>query len=239
MIGNSLWQLVINSDLVSIVILLILFLLSIFSWSVAFFQYCIIREKNRQLEQFADCLAKKEATFDYLLTHTNQLLQSSMDHVGAQFLGEQIQAFHHCCLVVGEEKIPLLKTKDYLISIIDTVLYDSIDRAVSEQNRVVAFFATIAGISPLLGLLGTVWGLIHAFLQISQTQVADLATVAPGISEALITTLAGLIVAIPALVFCNIINSYVGQFESLLEKVGMRYRVLFLTQLVKENNEKV
>jgi biopolymer transport protein TolQ len=239
MIGNSLWQLIINSDVMSIVILLILFLLSIFSWAVAIFQYYSVREKNKQLEQLLVYLEKQEATFDYVLTHTNQLLQSSRDHVGAQFLGEQIQAFHHCCIAIGEKKMALLKTKNRLISMIDTVLYDSIDRFVSEQNKVVALFATIAGISPLLGLLGTVWGLIHAFLQISQTQVADLATVAPGISEALITTLAGLIVAIPALVFCNVANSYVGQFESLLEKVGVKYRVLFLTQLMKESNEEI
>ena len=67
----------------------------------------------------------------------------------------------------------------------------------------VPILSSCAAVAPLLGLFGTVWGLIHAFLQISQTQVADLATVAPGISEALITTLAGLMVAIPALIMYN------------------------------------
>jgi biopolymer transport protein TolQ len=233
MIGNSLWQLIINSDLMSIIILLILFLLSILSWSVAVIQLFVIREKNKQLNSLADYLEKKEVTFDSLLNHANQLLQSSADHVGAQFLGEQIQALHQFCMIGG------IKNQEQTISMTDTVLYNAIDRFVAAQNRLIAFFATISGISPLLGLLGTVWGLIHAFLQISQTQVADLATVAPGISEALITTLAGLIVAIPALVFCNVINSYVGEFETVLERVGARYRVLFLSQLNKGDNEKV
>ena len=57
-----------------------------------------------------------------------------------------------------------------------------------------------AAVSPLLGLFGTVWGLVHAFVRIGELQTADIATVAPGIAEALITTLAGLMVAIPALV---------------------------------------
>jgi len=74
------------------------------------------------------------------------------------------------------------------------------------------FTATIA-ISPLLGLFGTVWGLIHAFMRISEKQSADIATVAPGIAEALITTLAGLMVAIPAVVMLCYLQSQVRALE--------------------------
>jgi biopolymer transport protein TolQ len=59
--------------------------------------------------------------------------------------------------------------------------------------------STAAAASPLLGLFGTVWGLIHAFMAIAEHHSADIAAVAPGIAEALIATLGGLVVAIPAL----------------------------------------
>jgi biopolymer transport protein TolQ len=239
MIGNSLWQLVVNSDAMSIAILLLLFALSIIAWSVFIIQFCIVRERNRQLAELSDYLETNEVTFDPLLDYTKQLLNDSANHVGAEFLGHQIHALYRVCNGIDEKKVQFFKNKEQAIAVVDTVLYDSIDRFVAEQSKTFSLFATIAGISPLLGLLGTVWGLIHAFLQISQTQVADLATVAPGISEALITTLVGLIVAIPALVFFNIMNNYNSTFEMILEKIGMQYRVLVLTQLVKDDHEKI
>ena len=68
------------------------------------------------------------------------------------------------------------------------------------EESYLPFLFTSASVSPLLGLFGTVWGLVHAFIRISEKQSADITTVAPGIAEALITTLAGLLVAVPALV---------------------------------------
>jgi biopolymer transport protein ExbB len=67
-----------------------------------------------------------------------------------------------------------------------------------------AALSTTASVAPLLGLFGTVWGLVHAFMNIAATQSADITAVAPGIAEALITTIAGLLVAIPALVMYNV-----------------------------------
>ena len=60
--------------------------------------------------------------------------------------------------------------------------------------------ATIASVSPYIGLLGTVWGIMHSFQSLSQSTQTTIATVAPGISEALIATALGLIAAIPAVI---------------------------------------
>ena len=70
-----------------------------------------------------------------------------------------------------------------------------------------------AAVSPLMGLFGTVWGLIHAFVRIGELQSADIATVAPGIAEALITTLAGLMVAIPALAMYHYVANKIRATE--------------------------
>jgi biopolymer transport protein ExbB/TolQ len=58
-----------------------------------------------------------------------------------------------------------------------------------------------------------VWGLVHSFISISETQVANITTIAPGIAEALITTLAGLIIAIPALIMFNYLQTHIRHLE--------------------------
>jgi biopolymer transport protein ExbB/TolQ len=80
----------------------------------------------------------------------------------------------------------------------------------------------------LLGLFGTVWGLIHAFIRISEKQAADITVVAPGIAEALITTLAGLIVAIPALIMYNYLIVRVRHIET--QMVQLADRIAFIAQ---------
>jgi biopolymer transport protein TolQ len=74
------------------------------------------------------------------------------------------------------------------------------------------FLATVGSISPYIGLFGTVWGTMHAFHALGNLQQATLAVVAPGISEALISTAVGLFAAIPAVVA---FNRYVDQVERL------------------------
>ena len=78
--------------------------------------------------------------------------------------------------------------------------------------------STFVSVSPFLGLLGTVWGIMEAFLEIRARGSAHITIVAPGISDALITTVYGLLVAIPALIFYNIFRSRVNSFNSELEK---------------------
>ncbi|MBE0567141.1 MAG: MotA/TolQ/ExbB proton channel family protein [Krumholzibacteria bacterium] len=70
-------------------------------------------------------------------------------------------------------------------------------------ERYVILLSTSVAISPFLGLLGTVWGIMTSFWDMSEMHSANLTVVAPGIAEALITTVAGLAVAIPAVVFYN------------------------------------
>lgn len=74
--------------------------------------------------------------------------------------------------------------------------------------------STFVSVSPFLGLLGTVWGIMEAFLDIRARGSAHITIVAPGISDALITTVYGLLVAIPALVFFNIFRARVNSFET-------------------------
>jgi len=77
-------------------------------------------------------------------------------------------------------------------------------RAASRLSRGTGILATIGATAPFVGLFGTVWGIMNAFIGISKAQTTNLAVVAPGIAEALLATALGLVVAIPAVVFYNL-----------------------------------
>ena len=104
--------------------------------------------------------------------------------------------------------------------------FDSIQRAmqveeteaIQQLQQTLVWLATIGSTSPYIGLFGTVWGIIHAFSAISHMQQATLASVAPGISEALIATALGLFVAIPAVI---VYNRLASEVHTLAERCGL------------------
>lgn len=91
-----------------------------------------------------------------------------------------------------------------------------------------AFLATTASATPFIGLFGTVWGIMEAFRAIGETGSATLASVAPGISEALITTAAGLFAAIPALIGYNLLGRKIKAFNAYMEQFGLDLINLFV-----------
>ena len=72
----------------------------------------------------------------------------------------------------------------------------------------------------MIGLLGTVWGIMYSFINIGQQGNASIDTVAPGIAEALITTIAGLLVAIPAMIGHNFLMSWINQCADILDRIA-------------------
>jgi biopolymer transport protein TolQ len=96
-------------------------------------------------------------------------------------------------------------------------ILDSI--AVLEKNLVV--LSTTTTVSPFLGLLGTCWGIMVAFINIGAQGSANLSVVAPGIAEALVVTIAGLGTAIPALVFYNMLTNRVRSLETALDSFSL------------------
>ncbi|GGW40688.1 Tol-Pal system subunit TolQ [Gemmobacter lanyuensis] len=90
---------------------------------------------------------------------------------------------------------------------IDRAMDVAIARESETLNSGLSFLATVGSTSPFIGLFGTVYGIMHAFTEIAATKNTDLATVAPGIAEALMATGIGLVAAIPAVVFYNKLNA--------------------------------
>ena len=89
----------------------------------------------------------------------------------------------------------------------------SFQREIDAVETHLSFLASVGSVSPYVGLFGTVWGIMHAFVGLGSVQQATLATVAPGIAEALVATAIGLVAAIPAVVAYNRFADQVGRLE--------------------------
>lgn len=105
--------------------------------------------------------------------------------------------------------------------------------AVHRLERYLPALATIGSISPLMGLLGTVFGMISSFSQISKAGAGDPAAVAGGISEALITTAAGLVVALVAVIFHRFLKAKVDNYV-----ISMEQEAVKLIEVVNQNNNR-
>ncbi|HLG83386.1 MAG TPA: tonB-system energizer ExbB [Bradyrhizobium sp.] len=94
---------------------------------------------------------------------------------------------------------------------------DRVEAAMTRQiSRGTGILATIGATAPFVGLFGTVWGIMNAFIGISESHTTNLAVVAPGIAEALLTTAIGLVAAIPAVVIYNHLARVISGYRALL-----------------------
>jgi biopolymer transport protein TolQ len=114
------------------------------------------------------------------------------------------------------------------------IVKETIERVKNKEIEIItsylSFVATTVTISPFLGLLGTVWGIMVAFIEIKNYGTAHINIVAPGIAEALITTAIGLCVAIPAVIIYNYLTS---RANKLIEELN-----LFTEKIVAESKQK-
>ena len=98
-------------------------------------------------------------------------------------------------------------------------------------NKGLALLATVGSTSPFIGLFGTVWGIMHSFIEIAKQQSTNLAVVAPGIAEALLATGLGLLAAIPAVIFYNKLSADSDRIVSGYEAFADEFATILSRQL--------
>jgi biopolymer transport protein TolQ len=199
------WQLLSQSDWMTKCVLLFLFGLSVFcGWIVIEKILGNIRQK-KYAKTFRAQIMKAQSIEEIV-----EISKRSRDFVGAKFLLQVLQELKR---VVGDENNRLTKKE---LERIEMFGEQSIEHLISEEEDYLPVLGTSAAVAPLIGLFGTVWGLVHAFINISQEKSADIAVIAPGIAEALFTTLAGLFVAIPAVMFFHYFSNEIRKVEQQL-----------------------
>jgi biopolymer transport protein TolQ len=111
--------------------------------------------------------------------------------------------------------------REYLIADVQRACQKAIIDSLHQLEKNLVVLSTVTTASPFIGLLGTCWGIMDAFMGIGETGSANLSVVAPGIAEALIVTIAGLGTAIPALVFYNMLTNRVRALENEMESFAI------------------
>ena len=227
-VGNALWSLLAQSDMMTKGILLLLLLTSITSWTFIFYKLILTNLKKKQLALLESQLAENLTMNDYAKIISDNkknyavyLLAQEMEQ-GMIFVAQGKQrGSHEMDYVMFDEQV------EYLLEEYNTIEYSYLP-----------FLAMVSSTAPFVGLLGTVWGLTHSFISISERQMADIVTIAPGIAEAFLTTLAGLMVAIPALVMYHYFKAQAEHITMILDRIAQQAkRAIYRTYLSTKENQ--
>jgi biopolymer transport protein TolQ len=205
------------------VVLGILLFFSLVSWLIIIAKYIRLARIRGQSNRFLDYF-RKSKRFSEVNTMASQLADTPLTTLfksGYAELDAQIKAARAedpAAPTTGSARL-LIKN----ISGIERALERAAGAEVSRLTRWLTFLATTASACPFIGLFGTVWGIMSAFNAIGASGSTSIVAVAPGISEALINTAAGLAAAIPALISYNYFMGQIRQMRALMDDFALEF----------------
>lgn len=209
-------ELVKMSDMASVIIMTILGVMSIGTWGIIIVKSRYYTKNATLNADFYGRFIRIEQ-FVQLKAHCRQSVDSPLKKLTEEVLleAQKFSAF------VSYDSI------HHRASLLEDTIQRSIEAIRLEEDKFLGFLAMSSNLAPFFGLLGTVWGIMIAFYQIGKHGSADLTVVAPGISVALVTTVAGLVVAIPASASYNIFQNRNNRNEISYYNFGSRVLSLF------------
>ncbi|HVE53608.1 MAG TPA: protein TolQ [Ramlibacter sp.] len=189
----SILQLVLGASWVVQLVMLLLLLVSITSWAAIFRKLFALRRVNALNDDF-------EKEF-WSGTSLNDLFSSAAQN--AKLAGPMERIFASGMREYQKLRERRITDAGTLLDGARRAMRASYQRELDAVETNLSFLASVGSVSPYVGLFGTVWGIMHAFTGLGALQQVTLATVAPGIAEALVATALGLFAAIPAVVAYN------------------------------------
>jgi biopolymer transport protein TolQ len=208
----SMLSLIWNASIIVQCVMALLLIVSFMSWYFIFRKWFAIRQARTKTEQF-------ERDF-WSGSDLNALYQSAVNDRHSTGSLERI-------FEAGFREFAKLKAQKgtdpaTLVDGARRAMRATYQREMDNLEAHLAFLASVGSVSPYVGLLGTVWGIMHSFRGLANVQQATLAAVAPGIAEALVATAIGLFAAIPAVVaynrFSHDVDRIAVRFESFMEE---------------------
>lgn len=195
-IGGEIVSLLWQSGPVAKLVIVVLLFFSLLSWSIILSKWGMFRRARVQSSRFLKAYRKAQRLQD-IATVADQFQPSPLVPVfqgGYEELRKQgtLPAVQRACTIATSEEL-------------------------TRFERRMPWLATTGAVTPFIGLFGTVWGIIDAFHGLGTAGAATLRAVAPGISEALIATAAGLFAAIPAVIAYNLLNNEIREFGSRMD----------------------
>jgi biopolymer transport protein TolQ len=201
----SILALITNASILVQAVMAVLFLMSVLSWIMIVQRGLFLNAAQRNFREFED-------TF-WSGVDLNKLYLELSERAKADGAGDGIEnvfraGFREFTRLAQMDKAD----PDAVMEGTDRAMRVALSREEEKLSTHLPFLASVASVSPYIGLFGTVWGIMNSFRGLAMVQQATLATVAPGISEALIATAMGLFAAIPAVIAYN---RYAAQVETI------------------------
>ncbi len=208
----SLWDLFQNLRPVPLAIIVILILFSLYSWTIVFSKSSIFSRARRDNRNFLRAF-RKAGNLQSVAVASEQFTSAPLVAVFDFGYGEVERQIKQRGTLVNKDAI-------------ERSLQLGISEEITKLEQNMTWLATVASVSPFIGLFGTVWGIIDAFQGLGNAGSASLRAVAPGISEALITTAIGLAAAIPAAIFYNLFGTRIKEIGTRMEDFAIEFQNL-------------
>jgi len=199
-VGGEIVDLVLQTGAVAKTALLLLLAFSVISWAVILSKWRLIHRARTQSGRFVRAFRKAQRMQD-VASVADQFRPSPL--VGV-FKGAVDELKRQMGMTGGVHNLGAIQRSMQIAS----------SEEITRFERNVPWLAITGAVTPFVGLFGTVWGIIDAFHGLGTAGAATLRAVAPGVSEALVTTAAGLAAAIPAVIAYNLINASIREFAS-------------------------
>lgn len=210
-----------QADIVVKAVMIGLIFASLWSWGIIFDKVLRLRSLFRQAEDFEEKFwsgSSLEDLYDRIGTKPREPMSAIF-----------VAAMREWKRSAG--KPGAVNNASTLGERLDRVMKISLEREMDILYRRMIFLASTGSVAPFLGLFGTVWGIMNTFTAIGATSDTSLATVAPGIAEALFATAIGLVAAIPAVIGYNKISSDLGRYAVRLENFAGEFGAILSRQL--------
>jgi biopolymer transport protein TolQ len=205
----NIWEMVSHGGPLTISVLVILLLFSVFSWTIIFSKWKILRDARSSDARFLRAFRKAQG-LDAVLVASEQYRPAPLVSVfdfGYEEVARQMKRRGQV-----ENKVALERS-----------LQLGISEELTKLERNMNWLATTASVSPFIGLFGTVLGIIRAFQEIAHAGSSSLRAVGPGISEALIATAVGLAAAIPAAIFYNHFGHVIRELGARMDDFSLEF----------------
>jgi biopolymer transport protein TolQ len=205
--GLDVWTSVRDAGPMGKFVLVVLAVFSVVSWGIIAERFRTFRRAERESEQFLERF------------HRGGGLASIKDDVEPLRRSPVAQVFRAGFREISLNPPPAgAAIEGTELDALDRMLRKSASVQGSQLERSLGFLATTASVTPFIGLFGTVWGIMNAFLGIGAAGTASLAAYAPGIAEALVATAAGLAAAIPAVIAYNHFNGRLRAMDTRVDE---------------------
>lgn len=208
----NLWDLLQNLKPIPLAVVAILILFSLASWAIVFSKWGVFKRAGTNNRNFLRAF-RKAPSLEAVALASEQFPTAPLVAVFDFGYGEVERQVKQRGGLVNKPAM-------------ERSLQLGISEEVTKLERNMNWLATVASVSPFIGLFGTVWGIMDAFQGLGNAGSASLRAVAPGISEALVTTALGLAAAIPAAIFYNVFGTNIREIGTRMEDFAIEFQNL-------------